>query len=136
MKLLVIVLFLFATPVFAAPAKKCPPRCKHRTQHQCQPDTVYVSRETSKTLGQSLLNGLELQAGWRWQTERTCPTIRQPNPPVVSEDPFFIGLGLTAPLNSTVALRADWQWDVTHREWAGDKTPWQSHVLVVVTPFK
>ena len=91
MKFLVLLLLL-AVPVQAAP-RKCPPKCKHRTEHRCapKPKCVAVQEPDTPREANRWYEGLEIVGGFRWQEERTCPTLQVPVPhPPIHKDPAFV----------------------------------------------
>ena len=121
MKAIVVVLCLMiAVPAIAA--KKCPPKCKHRTEAPCS------------SLWDSFVSNLELVGGFRWEEETLCPPARiaVPPPPVHPKhvDPVYLGLAVRLPLAEHAGIGAAIDRDFT------DAPHWQGRLYLSVTPWR
>ena len=125
MKTILILLMLLVPAV--AWAAKCPPKCKHRTAAKC-PTHAY-------SLWDQVVQGFELQAGFRWQSEEhlDCPTLEVPNPPPsppAVEDPFYVGAGIRLPLDNHAGVFGQFDRDFT------EAPKWQVRVGLFYAPWR
>lgn len=123
--LMIALLLAVATTNAHAVSRKCPPKCKHRTQAQAQSCPL-----PRPTLRSAFIEGLELQSGFRWQTETVCPTLLRPRPdPVQVHDPFFVGVGVRLPIARQVDVAGNFDRDFT------DESRWQARTALVFRPW-
>jgi hypothetical protein len=98
--LAVLLLLCLSVPAFAG--KKDP--CKPVHHAKPRPSTCAPAPKSESCLWKQLRTGFELEGGFRWDQEHTCPTLTVPNPPVKHTDPAFIGAQIRLPLNEYVGV--------------------------------
>jgi hypothetical protein len=135
LKLIVVLLLVIATAPANATTKKPVHRCRPSCTHaRCGRDTVFVQSppqvEKASELYDTVLSGLFVDAGFRWESERDCPTRLVPVPSSQVRDPFYVGLGLELPLAPHVRARGTWDREFTQAP------EWQARAELVFFPFK
>jgi len=120
---LTLALIAFSAAAAPAPAKKCPPKCHHRTG-PCTANTSILDH---------LVTGFEINAGFRWQTESECPDPQSSTAPESESrvhDPFYIGAGLRLPLTPRAGAFFNFDRDFT------DAPNWQARLGLSYAPFR